>query len=34
VASWFETRAVGALLTKRVQDLMVSNNAKATGLEG
>jgi hypothetical protein len=34
VASWFETRGVAALLTMRVQDLILRSIAKAMRLEG
>ncbi len=34
LASWFETRGVAALLTMRVQDLILRSRAVARRLEG
>jgi hypothetical protein len=34
MASWFETRGGAALLTMRVQDLILSSAASAARLEG
>jgi hypothetical protein len=34
MASWFETHGVAALLTMRVQDLILRSTAQAMRLEG
>jgi hypothetical protein len=34
MATWFETRGVAALLTMRVQDLILRSHAPAWRLEG